>query len=110
MTGKNHLGTNKELTEFSIEMATQLNVHRNEKQSMREWGFERVMLNNLPEIQDRLITIKNCLDKIRHKEMYPEKNILLYLEEIAKQSVHIANYCMMSRISALQYLGSGIRK
>ena len=74
-------------------MATQLNVHRDEKQSMRNWSFESVMLNNIPEITDRIKWINDLHIEIKNdlmNEVTKDNK-----ELITKQFVHMANYAMM---------------
>jgi len=102
-----HLGTNEELTEFSIEMATQLNYHRDEKQSMRKWSFEQVMKNNIPEIQERINLISRNYQTILDGHIggvkIPPENIVLYKKEIIKQFVHIGNYAMMGWLKTTEH-------
>ena len=100
MTGKDHLGTNEELTEFSIEMATQLNIHREEKQSMREWDFESVMSNNVPQIRNRIEIIERNMMRIKSDWLYSKADTISFHLEIKKQWVHIANYSMMGYLKS----------
>ena len=93
MTGKNHLGNDKELSLFISQMKKQLKKHEKEKQSMRTWSFESVMLNNIPEILDRIASISD-LNVIIKNDLFNKKT-KESKKEINKQFVHIANYCLM---------------
>jgi len=108
-----HLGNAKEFTLFTNEMKRQLEMHKKDKISLKNWSFESVMLNNCPELTKRVMMIdeanvrikNNILDIDNHKD----------LELIAKQSVHIANYSMMCYLKAKEELqsypsGSGDKK
>lgn len=97
-----HLGNEKEVGVFVNEMKRQLKIHEKDKTSLKFWSFENVMLNNCPELVKRVnmiidanVSIKNDLMLEKTKEN---------LELIAKQSVHIANYCMMCYLKALEEL------
>ena len=93
MTGRNHLGNADELTSFKMAMKRQLMKHKKEKQSMRMWDFESVMLNNIPEIQKRIEKINKL--NIRIKNDIFKDTIVADKKKINKQFVHIANYCLM---------------
>lgn len=88
-----HLGTDDELISFMKEMKNQLIRHQNEKQSMRNWTYNEVMKNNIPEIKTRISDIdtiwKMNLDTVERQQKVIREKV------IAKQFVHIANYCMM---------------
>jgi len=81
-----HLGTAHELTWFAMNMAEQLEIHQKEKTPLREVDLRDVIDLCLNEI------------KVRHEKLSDlsalpesqERN-----DELVKQSIHIANYCMM---------------
>lgn len=102
MVGRDHLGSPQELDLFVKQMSKQLRKHKVEKQSMRNFDFESTMLNNNPEIKWRI-------EKIAHLHLEIKNDIFgkstkRNLKEIALQSVHIANYSMMSYLKAKEEL------
>jgi len=74
-----HLGTTTELIWFSMEMAKQLESHKEEKKSLRLWDYEEVEELVINEVKKRIKIIEHSIDP----------------NEIQKQSIHIANYAMM---------------
>lgn len=75
-----HLGNTKELCWFAMEMAEQLELHKDEKESLREWGFGDV----------RTLVITNLKKRIKILE-----DIESSKEDLEKQAIHIGNYAMM---------------
>lgn len=102
MVGRDHLGNPQELDLFLKQMSKQLRKHKVEKQSMRNFDFESTMLNNNPEIKWRINEIESLHLGIKNDTFgtVTKDN----LKEIALQSVHIANYCMMSYLKAKEEL------
>lgn len=102
MVGRDHLGSPQELELFVKEMSKELKKHKVEKQSMRNWSFEGSMLNNIPEIMDKIELINKLHTEIKNDFM--KETTKKNLKEIAKQSIHIANYSMMSYLKAKEEL------
>ncbi len=95
MTGKNHLGTTDELISFMKSMNDQLQKHKNEKTSMRNYSFIQTMKNNIPEINKRIEQIKVLTDKLNSFDEFNDDDRQNMYSEINKQFTHIANYCLM---------------
>ena len=77
-----HLGTASELCYFAMEMATQLEKHRDEKQPLRDVETSKVIEMMIKNIRARLDEIE-CLDPSSCRDL------------ITKQCTHIANETMM---------------
>lgn len=80
-----HLGSPEELLAFTIQMAVELDKHRKEKEPLREVDYKLVENLVMNEVRQRIDMISR---------------LPLSKEEIAKQSVHIANYAMMLWVMA----------
>lgn len=81
-----HLGTKEEVEELCQEMLKQLDLHKNEKVSLRNWTYVNVHNLVKREVRDRFNIIRMTEDK----------------EEKAKQCVHICNFIMMLRLKMLE--------
>lgn len=74
-----YLGTAKEVCWFAMEMAEQLEAHKDEKSSLREKSFGDVRLIVIDEISRRIQKIASINSS---------------KEEMEKQAVHIGNFAM----------------
>jgi|APSaa5957512535_1039671.scaffolds.fasta_scaffold00325_30 hypothetical protein len=91
-----HLGNNHELARFAVEMKKEMDAHKDEKSSMRNWKlYKSLYQNNNPQILLRINKISELTDDYFVSFVAPEKGIEI-LDKMAKQHVHIANYAMLS--------------
>lgn len=93
MTGINHLGNTDELLSFMKSMNNELQKHKKEKFSMRDYTFWQTMMNNIPEIKKRITKINDLFNKIQIERDGGEVEKMT--NEINKQFIHIANYSLM---------------
>ena len=78
-----YLGSARELCWFAMEMAEQLEIHKNEKSSLREVDYDSVKKFVIKEIRTRLDEIEKLDGDTR-----------IELEECNKQFTHISNYSL----------------
>jgi hypothetical protein len=105
MVGVNHLGNDGEILAFQTEMIRQLRTHEQEKHSMRTWSLTAVLENDLISIENRLVKLQKLYKQIRDLNENDVESYQIRLE-IAKQSIHIANYCMFNWLKAVENITS----
>lgn len=104
MVGNNHLGSKEELIKFAKAMEAELFKHKDEKKSMRRWKlYKSLEENNTPQILTRIRGIESLSYEYFHEFCGGTRRKEI-LEEIKKQSVHIANYSMMTFLKIEQEL------
>ena len=95
MTGRNHLGTTKEILEYVTAMNDELLKHKKQKSSMRDWDYHESMKHCIYEINERKKLISMCFNKLNSFDEFNENTRLELIATIKKQFVHIGNFAMM---------------